>query len=226
MPAPAFPGSIEPSPLRLLRRRTSCRALGSRTHRGPAVRTSIRAGFRPSLMTCCTTISEPLSLPPQLSTTVDVTGLDQSGFLAGGGILPNTSVSLRPRASLRELPHPDLFRTSSGRKPITGISAFSMNLAGSTFSRLAMVEHGVYFCRYQEQLNVQPVVNASKRVTCVLQRSQPSHTKYGCRIPWQGLQSAFDNGGNIVPCVCQRWLYRFDYRFYASRELDLSRMVE
>ncbi len=35
-----------------------------------------------------------LSLPPQLSTTVDVAGVDATGFLAGGGIPANAAVAI------------------------------------------------------------------------------------------------------------------------------------
>jgi hypothetical protein len=54
--------------------------------------TSIRAGFGLAYDVLYNNLGT-LSLPPQLSTTVDVTGLDQTGFLANGGIKPSTSVT-------------------------------------------------------------------------------------------------------------------------------------
>jgi hypothetical protein len=57
--------------------------------------TSIRAGFGMAYDVLYDNIGI-LALPPQLSTTVDVTtplGTGSPGFLANGGILPNTSVS-------------------------------------------------------------------------------------------------------------------------------------
>ena len=59
---------------------------------GTSGKTSIRAGFGITYDVLYNNLGT-LSLPPQLSTTVDVTGLDQTGFLAGGGILPIVSVA-------------------------------------------------------------------------------------------------------------------------------------
>lgn len=64
--------------------------------------TSIRAGFGISYDTLYNNMGT-LSLPPQLSTTVDVTGNPGTGFLANGGILPNTAVAIPEGAAARAL---------------------------------------------------------------------------------------------------------------------------
>jgi outer membrane receptor protein involved in Fe transport len=57
---------------------------------GKSGKTSIRAGFGVSYDVLYDN-QGILSLPPELSTTVDVTGQNQGGFLANGGIAPNAS---------------------------------------------------------------------------------------------------------------------------------------
>src|ERR1035441_4703771 len=59
---------------------------------GTSGKTSIRAGFGRSFDVLVDNFGL-LSLPPQDSTTVDVPGLDQGGFLAGGGIPPTASAA-------------------------------------------------------------------------------------------------------------------------------------
>src|SRR5579883_1257719 len=60
---------------------------------GTSGTTSIRAGFGITYDVLYDNLGI-LSLPPQLSTTVDVTGLNATGFLASGGIPPTASVAV------------------------------------------------------------------------------------------------------------------------------------
>ena len=95
---------------------------------GKSGKTSIRAGFGISYDVAYDN-QGILSLPPELSTTVDVTGFNQGGFLANGGIAPNaTGVALTP-AQLKAGTGSSTFRTRSGPSHYSGISA------SSTFSQ-------------------------------------------------------------------------------------------
>jgi hypothetical protein len=67
---------------------------------GTSGRTSIRAGFGRSFDVLVDNFGL-LTLPPQATTTVDVTGLDQSGFLAHGGIAPNATSAALSQADAR-----------------------------------------------------------------------------------------------------------------------------
>ena len=67
---------------------------------GTSGRTSIRAGFGRSFDVLVDNFGL-LSLPPQATTTVDVTGLDKSGFMAGGGIPPNATSATLTQAQAR-----------------------------------------------------------------------------------------------------------------------------
>ena len=67
---------------------------------GNSGKTSIRAGFGRSFDVLVDNFGL-LSLPPQVSTTVDVTGLDQGNFLKNGGIAPNTSTTAMTQAEAR-----------------------------------------------------------------------------------------------------------------------------
>ena len=57
---------------------------------GKSGKTSIRAGFGINYDVLYDNLGL-LSLPPEITTTVDVTGESGQGFLAGGGIAPNAS---------------------------------------------------------------------------------------------------------------------------------------
>jgi hypothetical protein len=67
---------------------------------GTSGKTSIRAGFGRSFDVLVDNFGL-LTLPPQANTTVDLTGLDQSGFLAQGGIAPNASSASLTQAQAR-----------------------------------------------------------------------------------------------------------------------------
>src|ERR1035437_1285148 len=67
---------------------------------GTSGKTSIRAGFGRSFDVLVDNFGL-LSLPPQDSPTVDVPGLDQGGFLAGGGIPPTASAAALTQAQAR-----------------------------------------------------------------------------------------------------------------------------
>jgi hypothetical protein len=67
---------------------------------GSSGKTSIRAGFGRSFDVLVDNFGL-LTLPPQDTTTVDVPGIDKSGFLAGGGIPPTASAAALSQADAR-----------------------------------------------------------------------------------------------------------------------------
>jgi hypothetical protein len=67
---------------------------------GTSGKTSIRAGFGRSFDVLVDNFGL-LTLPPQVTTTVDVPGLDQGGFLATGGIPPTASAAALTQAEAR-----------------------------------------------------------------------------------------------------------------------------
>ncbi len=67
---------------------------------GTSGKTSIRAGFGRSFDVLVDNFGL-LTVPPQFSTTIDVTGADAGGFLAGGGIAANASAAVLTAAEAR-----------------------------------------------------------------------------------------------------------------------------
>jgi Carboxypeptidase regulatory-like domain len=138
-----------------------------------------------------------LSLPPQLTTTVDVTGLNQGNFLANGGIAPGASGSICPTGPIQSCTGayiPDMRRPES----------LQWNLGVQhVFARNYVVESRYLGTRgidlpAQIQINRQPVVNASNALPVYF--SAPSQsTLNGLTNTLDALTNSYNNGGNIVP---------------------------
>ncbi len=163
---------------------------------GISGKTSIRAGVGLTYDVLYDNLGT-LSLPPQLSTTVDVTGLDATGFLAGGGILPNTSIAIPEGADARPVTSgfiPDQKRPAAYNWNIGIQHQFGSNYV---FESRYLGTRGLYL-PYQVQLNRQPTVNASNALPVYF--SQPSQATLDA-LPntSASLQTAFANGGSIVP---------------------------
>ncbi len=138
-----------------------------------------------------------LSLPPQLTTTVDVTGLDQGGFLAHGGIAPTATGSICPGGPIQSC--------TGGYIPNqTRPEALSWNFGiEHVFARNYVVETRYLGTRgidlpAQIQINRQPVVNASNALPVYF--SAPSQaTLNGLTNTLSNLTNLYNNSGNVVP---------------------------
>lgn len=163
---------------------------------GKSGKTSIRAGFGIGYDVAYDN-QGLLSLPPELTTTVDVTGLAQQGFLAHGGIAPNASgVALTP-AQLRAGTGayiPNQIRPKSIQWNFGVQHAFLNNY---TLESRYLGTRGINLA-VQDQLNRQPVVNASNALPVYF--SAPSQaTLNGLTNTLSALTAAYNNGGNVVP---------------------------
>ncbi len=163
---------------------------------GSSGKTAIRAGFGRTYDVLYNNLGT-LSLPPQLSTTVNVTGLDQTGFLAGGGISPNTSVAVPEGAAARAV-------TSGFIPDQKRPEAYSWNFgiqhqfAGNYVFETQYLGTRGLFLPIQVQLNRQPVVTASNALPVYF--TAPSQaTLDSLPNTLAGLQAAFGNGGYLVP---------------------------
>jgi hypothetical protein len=163
---------------------------------GSSGRTSIRAGFGLTYDILYDNLGT-LSLPPQLSTTVDVTGLDATGFLVGGGILPTTSIAVPEGMDARNLTAgfiPDQKRPAAYNWNFGIQHQFGGNYV---FETRYLGTRGLYL-PMQVQLNRQPVVNPSNALPVYF--TMPSQaTLDSLTSTSSSLQDAFGNGGNTVP---------------------------
>ncbi len=163
---------------------------------GTAGKTSIRAGFGTAYDVLYDNLGT-LSLPPQLSTTVDETGLTGFGFLANGGIKPGTSVTIPEGAAAQAVTsgfipnqkRPESYNWNFGIQHEFG--------AGYLFESRYTGTRGLYL-PMQVRINVQSVVNSSNVLPTYL--TMPSEPRLNA-LPntLANLQTQFDNGGNIIP---------------------------
>jgi hypothetical protein len=173
---------------------------------GTSGKTVIRAGFGRNFDVLPDNFGL-LTEPPQFTTTVDCTGGPQTGcsqaggpgggFLANGGIKPNSTVTVPNVADLRAgtggfVPNqtrPEAVQWNIGFQHVFWNDyTFESNYIGT---------HGVYL-PVQIQLNRQPVVNASNALP--LYYSTPSQaTLDSLTSTLSGLQALKSAGGNIVP---------------------------
>ncbi len=168
---------------------------------GTSGKTSIRAGFGLTYDVLYDNLGT-LSLPPQLSTTVDVTGLDATGFLAGAGIPPSTSIAIPEGMDARNatsgfIPNqkrPEAYSWNFGiQHQFGGNYVFETRYLGTRGLFLPM----------QIQINRQPTVNASNALPVFF--TAPSQaTLNSLTSTLAGLQTAFDNGGNGVPAYANQ----------------------
>ena len=173
---------------------------------GTSGKTSIRAGFGRNFDVLPDNFGL-LTLPPQATTTVDctggpATGCSQAGgpgagFLANGGIKPNSPTSVPSLADLRAGTGgyvPNQTRPEAVQWNIGVQHVFANNY---TFESNYIGTHGVYL-PVQIQLNRQPVVNASNALP--LYYSMPSQgTLDSLTNTLSGLQGQLAAGGNILP---------------------------
>jgi hypothetical protein len=163
---------------------------------GTSGRTSIRAGFGRNFDVLIDNFGL-LTLPPQQTTTVDVTGLDQGGFLAGGGIAPTASAGALSQADARAgtggyVPNetrPQSLQWNFGVQHVfAGNYTVESRYVGTKGLHLPV----------QIQLNRQPVVNASNALP--LYYTQPSQaTLNGLSNNLAALTAAYNASGNIIP---------------------------
>jgi hypothetical protein len=164
---------------------------------GTSGKTSIRAGFGINYDVLFDNLGL-LTLPPQLSTTQDVTGDGGSGFLASGGLPANIpgGGSLSPddaRANtagyVPPVKRPESYQWNFGiQHEFGGNYIFETQYIGTRGTYLPV----------QTQLNYQPVVTAANALPVYW--SMPSvATLNGLTNNLGTIQDSFNNNGNIVP---------------------------
>jgi hypothetical protein len=163
---------------------------------GTSGKTSIRAGFG-MFYDVLYDNQGLLTLPPEANHTVDVGGNLGSGFLAGGGILPNANAGTLTAAQAISLTSgyvPDQIRPETISWNI-GIQHVFHN--DYTFESRYVGTHSVHLS-VQERLNEQPTVNASNALP--LYMTAPSQaTLDGLTNTLSSLVTALGNGGNFKP---------------------------
>jgi hypothetical protein len=163
---------------------------------GKSGKTSIRAGFGTNYDVLYDN-QGLLSLPPELTTTVDVTGFAQQGFLAGGGIAPNASGAALTNDELRAGTGayiPNQVRPKSLQWNFGVQHVFANNY---TFETRYLGTRGINL-PVQDQLNRQPVVNASNALPVFF--SAPSQaTLNGLTNTLTAVTNAYNANGDIVP---------------------------
>ncbi len=164
---------------------------------GTSGKTSIRAGFGINYDVNRDNLGLDAAVP-QFSSTIDVTGLPGTGFLAGGGI-PLSAVPASPSIS-------DLRAETGGVLPVNaqrpeslqwnfGIQhVFAQNY---TVDATYLGTRGIHLT-VQDRLNQQSVVNASNSLP--IYTSAPSQsTLDGLTNTLSALTTSYDNGGYLVP---------------------------
>jgi TonB dependent receptor len=163
---------------------------------GTSGRTSIRAGFGRTYDVLYNNLGT-LSLPPQLSTTVDVTGEDSTGFLAGGAIPANATVT--PPQGLEARQATSGFIPDQKRPEALSWNFGIQQQFGNdyVFESRYLGTRGV-FLPVQVQINRQPVVNPSNALPVYF--SAPTQaTLDSLTSNFATLQAAVANGGSLVP---------------------------
>ncbi len=158
-------------------------------------KTSIRAGFGITYDVLYDNLGT-LSLPPQLSTTIDVTGLNQTGFLANGGIPNTASVGPPPEGlAARAVTSgyiPDQKRPEAYNWNFSVQRQFGANY---TFETRYVGTRGLYL-PMQLQLNFAPVVTPANALPVYF--TMPSQaTLNSLTSTLSSLQTAYNNGGFI-----------------------------
>jgi hypothetical protein len=163
---------------------------------GTSGRTSIRAGFGRSFDVLVDNFGL-LTLPPQATTTVDVTGQDSNRFLATGGIPPNASAAALSQADARAGTGgyvPNQVRPESLQWNIGIQHVFHENY---TLESRYLGTRGIHL-PVQAQLNRIPVVNGANALP--FYTSAPSQaTLNGLTTSLNKLNSALAAKGNIDP---------------------------
>jgi hypothetical protein len=164
---------------------------------GTSGKTSIRAGFGITRDVLYDNLGT-LSLPPQLSSTVDVTGAAGTGFLANGGILPSSG-GAAPQGAVAAadtsgfIPNqlrPEAYNWNFGIQHEFG--------NGYVFESRYVGTRGI-FLPVQLDLNLQPTVNASNALPVYFSNPPSQATLNTFTNTQAALFNAFDNGGFFVP---------------------------
>lgn len=148
-----------------------------------------------------------LAAVPEFSTTIDVTGLNQGGFLAGGGIKPNTVAGTPTPAQLlsettgilpNTLLRPEVITWNADYQTVVG-----ENL---TLDARYVGTHG-YHLSVQDQLNRQSIVTPSNALPVYY--SNPGQAALNalpnilsCAVPTScpnALSSLYNNGADVIP---------------------------
>jgi hypothetical protein len=160
-------------------------------------KTSIRAGFGTALDQIRDNLGL-LAAVPEFSSTVDVTGNPGQGFLKGGGILPTSNAGSSTPAQLLAETSGVLPTTLLRPEVITWNLDFQRVIKENlTLDARYVGTHG-YHLSVQDQLNRQPVVNASNALPVYL--STPSQaTLNGLTNTLSSLTTLYNNSGDIVP---------------------------
>jgi hypothetical protein len=163
---------------------------------GTRGKTSIRAGFGINYDVVYDNLGT-LSLPPQFSTNVDAGGLGRPGFLAGGGILPNTIVGVLTPSQARFLTQgyiPDQKRPQWIQWNFGIQHVFAQDYT----AEVRYLGTRGLFLPLQVQLNRQAVVNPANALPVYL--SMPSQAALdGLSNTLAPLQAGFRNGGDLIP---------------------------
>lgn len=163
---------------------------------GTSGKTSIRAGFGIAYDVLYDNLGT-LSLPPQLSSTVDVQNVESTGFLASGGISPSTAVAAPQGADARAATSgfiPDQKRPESYSWNFSIQHVFGEKYV---FESRYVGTRGL-FLPVQVQLNIQPTVNTSNALP--IYTTAPSQaTLDSMPNTLAGLQTSFNDGGFFVP---------------------------
>ena len=163
---------------------------------GTSGKTSIRAGFGRSFDVLVDNFGL-LTLPPQATTTVDVTGLNQGGFLLNGGIPPNASSAALTQAQARAGTGgyvPNQVRPESLQWNIGIQHVFHDNY---TFESRYLGTRGIHL-PVQAQLNRIPVVNGSNALP--FYTAAPSQaTLDGLTTSLNKLTAQYNAKGDIDP---------------------------
>src|SRR5579875_779332 len=164
---------------------------------GTSGKTSVRAGFGITRDVLYNNLGT-LSLPPQLSTTVQNTNLGATGFLAGGGIPASASGGPVPEGAAAAaatsgfIPNqlrPEAYNWNFGIQHSFG--------NGYVFESRYVGTRGI-FLPVQLDLNLQPTVNSSNALPVYF--TAPSQAQLNSLTNTQaGLINAFNNGGFFVP---------------------------
>ncbi len=180
---------------------------------GTSGRTSIRAGFG-MFYDVLYDNQGLLTLPPQSTTTVDVTGLNQGNFLANGGIPPTAQGATLSQADARAgtggyVPNQIRPQTTSWNIGIQHVFHGDYTLESRYVGT-----HSVHLS-VQDQLDIQPVVNSSNALP--LYMSMPSQaTLNGLTNTLSSLENTcLQQWRLFVPAYSERRFPKSHYRLHA-----------
>jgi Carboxypeptidase regulatory-like domain len=162
--------------------------------------TSIRAGFGLSYDVIYDNIGV-LAVPPQFSTTVDVSGLNIPNFLKNGGILPTASTGPLDQATARANTSaytPDQKLPYSIQWNLGIQHVFAQNY---TFEARYLGTRGVHL-DVQQRINKQSLVTPSQYLPTYLQAPDQA-TLNNLPVTLAQFQSAFAAGANVIPAFAQ-----------------------